>query len=261
MLPNSLRTRGIVFAFLFGPPRVVGRDEASRLHNRVCDKLSVDDFIFRYSTVEPGVKQSSRGFSIVIERPEGRGSFRIVVDHQGAGNPIPIRLLMEYQWPPSAIEVDERFDIASETVFDSLEGEWQRVMAEARIRGQCGVQEGSALKYLTRELLNLSGARAEALGAPVTFASVALHASPAASTADSLDHPARELTVEVLREDPSALYLEFMSRWTQVPVGAPAIQLDSIRTIDKKPSEYIEHARSSLNTWLSTFGGSKGGTR
>lgn len=251
MLPHSLRTRGVTFAFLFGPPRMVERQEASRVHNGVCDELSLDDLTFRYSSAEPGVAERSRGFSIRLERQEGRGLFLVVIDQTGAGN--LMRLLLEYRWPPSDMHVSERFDIASQAVFQALDGNWQRVMAEARIRAQCDVRDKDSLRYLSTDLLRINGQRAEALGSPLTFASVGLHAYPSTPTEDPLDSPSHELTVEILREDPGALYLEMMTRWTQVPVGVRGIEIGSTRPIDQKPSEYIQAGRKAMNHWIDTM--------
>jgi hypothetical protein len=247
MLPNSLRTRGVNFAYLFGPPRMVAREEASRVHNSICDKLKLDDLSFRYSTSEPGIRSSSRGFSIVMERQEGRGAFRIIVD-QAPGN--PIRLLLEYHWPPSDVHVQERFDDGARTVFESLDGPWQRVLAEARVRAQCDVKGADATRFLRDECLGLPAHHLSALGEPVSFVSIGIHVSPGSQTQDPLEGPARELSVEILREDPKALYLELMSRWTQVPVTAGAIPLNTIRPISAAPSDYVTDTSGALNHWL-----------
>ena len=179
MIPESLRTRGVVFAFLFGPPRVVGREEASKLHGAVCDALKTDDIAFRYGAAQPTPKPKSRGFSIELERKEGRGGFRALIDHSGAG--VPVRLFMEFHWPPSPVHVSEQFDVTAEAVFDALEGDWQRVQAEVRVRAQCDVRAGGALGFIQRELVSLNGKRLVALGVVATFASVTLlvgHSEP-----------------------------------------------------------------------------------
>jgi hypothetical protein len=242
---------------LFGPPRVVEREEASRLHGRLCDALKRDDVSFRYNPAEQAVPQQSRGFAIQMERPEGRGGFRVTVDYKGADN--PLRLLMEFHWAPSEVHVHEQFDITAETVFDVLEGEWQKVMAECRIRAQCSTRSGGGLDFLRDELLRLDGRRADALGSPVAFASVNLRALPATQTQDPLANPRRELTAEVLREDPKAVYLELMSQWAQFPVAGKQINLAAIRRIDEKPSSYIEDGTQALRNWVDAFAGDRQG--
>jgi hypothetical protein len=227
---------------------MVEREEASRIHGKVCDLLGRDDIVFRYSTSEQAVKESSRGFSIQMERPEGRGGFKAIVDYKGAGN--PIRLLMEFHWPPSEVHVAEQFDMTTQAVFEGLEGDWQRVMAEARIRSQCSVRGNNALNFMQENLVNLRSNQTEHLGSPVTFASLRVHVSPSVQTRDSLEHPRRELKVEILNEDPKALYLELMSQWSQVPVAGQTIDLTAIRPIDKKPSEYVRDAQQALITWV-----------
>jgi hypothetical protein len=59
MKPNSLRTRAVVFAYLFGPPRYVDRNEAAKVHAAICDALGYDDFSFKYSS--PGAEPLSSG--------------------------------------------------------------------------------------------------------------------------------------------------------------------------------------------------------
>lgn len=253
MLAESLRTRGVYFAFLFGPPRAIERSEASRIHNRICDEFKLDDFAFKYTRAQQGIKDASRGFGIVVERAEGSGKFRIVLDH--AGGTHPIRLLLEYQWPVSAeIDAKERFDMASKAVFDALEGDCRRVLAEARIRAQCGAAGGGAREFITDHLLRLSGDRSSVLGSPLTFASVSLHAAPPDPTNDPLADPMRELTIEVLRDEPKSLYLEFAARWGQAPAGARHIDAAMLRPIDETPSAYLDAAHENLRNAITSLG-------
>jgi len=252
MLPQTLRTRGVNFAFLFGPPRLIERPEASQIHSRICDEFKVDDFVFKYSPLQPAPKTTSRGFSVIIERQEGRGRFRVVIDHPGA--PKPIRLLMEYQWPISPdIDAKERFDMAAKAVFEGLKEPPHRVLAETRIRAQCEAAGGDARAFLSNHLLNLQGNRAAALGAPVTFASFTLQAAPREHTNDPLADPIREVTVEVLREDSKSIYVDFAARWTQAPLGARGMEAVILRPIDQSPSGYVDATHENLRLWVESL--------
>ena len=115
MIPNSLRTRGVLFAYMFGPPRFVRREEASALHGAVCDKLRMDAIGFRYRTIQNPARPSSRGFSIELERKEGRGGFRVTIDNNDLQQ--PIRCLMHSLWPPTFEHVTDYFDQTSQVVF------------------------------------------------------------------------------------------------------------------------------------------------
>jgi hypothetical protein len=159
VLSNSLRTRGIVFAFLFGPPRFVARAEASKVHNALCEKLGYDDISFQYGIVEGTKGPQSKGFSIVCTRKEGRGALLVQVDN--AGVDAPLRLLISHDWPPSLEHVKETFDTAADAVFNSLEGTWQRVLAEVRLRAQCTAQGGSAIGFIRDHLLRLDKDRVD----------------------------------------------------------------------------------------------------
>jgi len=136
MIANTLRTRGIVFAYLFGPPRVVEREEAYKIHRGVCDGLKRDDLSFQYQNPEAR-KPGSRAFSLQFRRKEEREGVAVTIDNQGMQT--PIRLLLEHHWPPSVEHVKETMDSISEAVFQNVEGTWTRVLAEARIRAQCSV--------------------------------------------------------------------------------------------------------------------------
>jgi hypothetical protein len=184
-----------------------------------------------------------------MQRKEGRGGFVLKIDHPGQGQ--PIRLFLQFIWPPSEVHVDERFDDACDAVLNGgLEGKWQRVIAEVRLRAQCDLQAGGSIPFLSRELGTFSKVTENTLGKPISFLTASLHVAPASQPNDPIEAPARELTVEVLREDAKSLYLELVSRWTQVPIMTVPIELDRIRPITAKPSEYIEDARTALRNWI-----------
>lgn len=245
MISDSLRTRGVFFAYMFGPPRFVTREEASKVHGRVCDALGIDDLTFRYgATGSPG-DAASRGFSITVERAEGNGAYKIEVDNQNVRS--PIRMLMSYTWPPSLQEVKERMDFTSEAIFKAMDGEWTRVMAEVRLRAQCNVRGNDALGYLLGQFVRTSPGWLGALGKPLSFASIRLEVEATPPEDDPLAGAKRELVLEVLRDDTRCVYLELMSQWPQVPPAKVVTGLDlgapnAVRTIEQAPSVYMEEA-------------------
>jgi hypothetical protein len=244
MLPNSLRIRGVHFAFLFGPPRFVERAEASEVHGKVCDALKMDDITFRYSSAPASEKPESRGFSIALERKEGRGSFDVTIDNKTVNE--PIRLLLGYTWPPSREDAKQTFDMAAEAAMSSLKGSWHRVLAEVRLLAQCDTREHDGLAFIEETLLGQAKEWLSALGEPLSFCGMRFEVAATPPNEDSLQGPKRELSIEVLREDPGGVYLELMSQWPQIPpmprVQASVANLGQIRQIDRKPSEYIEDA-------------------
>ena len=247
MLAETLTTRAVHFAFLFGPPRVVARPEASTLYDRICDKLRLDDFTFKYTTATQEAAPASRGFLIQLERKEGRGTFGITIDNPNIRN--PVRFLLVYTWPPSLEHVKDQMNLVADTVFDGLEGTWHKVHAEVRLRAQCGVRQASAVDYLRNEVLKLPARWVDSLGQPLTFASLRFDTASGRPAESSLDNPARELTIERLREDPKSLYFELVSKWLQAPnVAAPtgAVDMASLRPIDAEPGEYVQAAHDYL---------------
>ena len=250
MMPNSLRTRGANFAFLFGPARFIKREEASEVHGAVCDALGLDDIGFRYSTSDAGVKPESRGVSIVLERKEGRGAFGVQVDHKGPPHE-PIRLLMAYVWPPTREHLFDQYDAAATAVFEHLKGNWQRVLAEARIRAQCTAQGNDGLAFL-RSMLRLKADAVDGLGS-LSFAGVRFETRSMDFGDSSLDNPKRQLAIELLKEEPSSLYVELVSTWQQLPesIGQRvAVDASRIRPIDRNPQDYLNEAFEFLNTNL-----------
>lgn len=249
MLSRSVRTRGVSFAFLFGPPRYIGREEAARVHGLLCDKLRQDDFTFRYGGTDPSGRKTSRTFSIQLERNEGRGGISISVEH--SGGQVPIRLLMTYNWPPSEQHVKEQFDDASEAVFSALEGDWQKVVAEARLRAECSVGTISALEFIRARCLRLSDDWFQAVGKPQTFVGLQFETGATPVTEDPLEGPTHELKIETLREDARSLYIELMSQWTQVPrtsdPGA-GIDVSRLRPFNLAPSQYIDYSHEHLRS-------------
>ncbi len=249
MKPQSLQTRAIIFAYLFGPPRFISRDEASRIHGAVCTALGHDDFSFRYSTPGPEPVSQSRGFATLMERAEGRGGFKVTVDNKASQE--PVRLLMEYIWPPSVPHATENLDKTARAVFSTLGGTWQKVIAEVRLRAHYSADGNDAAKFMRERVIRLKPTVLD-LEAPVAFASVKLETDPAApKEGDQLFGPKRELTLEVLREDRSCLYADIMCMWPQVaamPVGGQVqIDLRQLRRIGDLPSEYVEHAYDFVN--------------
>lgn len=252
MLSNSLQTREIRFAFMFGPPRLIGRDEAMKIHGAVCDEIGHDDLSFRFSNTEPETTPvQQRGFAIQLTRAEGRGEFVVVIDH--AGGNTPIRFLFTWNWPPSNEHVKEQTDFIEKAIFDTLTGDWQRALAEVLIRAQCDVPSPTAQQFMREKVLRLSDNQYDSLGTPIAMISTRIEIEASKpDVGDSISNPHQNLTIEVLREDPRKLYTEMKTIWPQAPFGGQ-IDLSSLRQIDRKPSEYISAAYDLLSNAVDTI--------
>lgn len=244
---------------------MLSRQEAMQIHDAVCEKLGVDDVAFQYQTTsseqEPdqGPRGESRGFAIQLQREQGRGTFNVTLDKdpnvQDPGRQNPVRFLVQYTWPPTRQHVSEDLDLASEAVFETLGEDWQRVLAEARVRGQVEAQGGSGVDYLAEQVLGFEEADLENLDAPVSFATVG-YETPAQDPAsdDQLSSPKREVTLEVLREDPRSLYVEVVSQWPQFAAQAKGQQVQinpqRLRQFTAVPSDYVEDTVDYIRTVL-----------
>ena len=247
MIDSSILQRGVMFACLFGPPRTLSRQDGMNVHSRICEQLGVDDVSFRYSTTGD---EKSRGFSIQMERAQGRGEFSVTIDNKSIND--PVRLHVGYTWPPSREHVYEDIDLASEATFDAIGSGMNRVLVEARIRAQVESRGGSAANYLAQNVLRLTDSDFEILQAQPNYFAIkyevpAGHPSPG----HPLSNPKRDMSVEALREDPRVLYLELMSQWPQLaPSGTPGggIQIDvsNLRPLGEPPSTYLKEAMGYL---------------
>lgn len=243
MLEKSLQTREIIFAHLFGPPRFIGRDEAYALHPRLCEALAVEDLSFQYKNPESPVGRGARAFNIRLERTEGRGKYEIQVEHPGGRN--PIRLLIRYVWPPSPEHVRQVLNISAEATFGGLGGKWQKVLAEARLRAQCSIQGSDAGRFLQERVFSLPSGWYKSLGEPVIQLSAKMIVAATAHQEDPMAGAKRDLTIEVLQEDPRWLYLELISQWPQLPQAVKAgeeIGPAQVRSVDAEPMEYVDDA-------------------
>ncbi len=238
MLRNSYQTRGLSFAFLIGPPRNLSRQIGMGIHSAVCDVLGVDDIAFKY---QPGESQpSERTFSIHLTREDGRQRFAVEIDQQA--NQQPIRVLLGYEWPVSNKLVFDDFDAACDAAFGVLGDGWQRVLAEARIRGQVHAPGGSAVSFLSRDVLGVSK-EDRRIDERLSFTAIKYETVAADFARGSeLTNPKRDVSVEVLRQDSRSLYVEVMSQWPQVaisPDGTVRVDPGTIRSFQSPPSEYL----------------------
>jgi len=258
MLRNTVRTRAVSFAFVFGPPRFVNREEATRVHNGVCDALGHDDLTFRYNPGDSPGRGSPNGFSIVIGRQEGRGGFEITTDFVPPKLP-GLRLLVHYQFPPSLEHVHEVADSASTAVFDALEGTWQKVMAEVRLRAECDVVGNNAVAFVRDQLCRFDPTQLNALGEPLAFCGVALGIGERPHGGEALAYPKRDVRIEVLRDDSRLVYIETVNQWKQLPeTQNGTINLTelgtTIRPFDERPSDYIRDSHNYLTECVLKLG-------
>lgn len=259
---DAIRTRAVHFAVLAGPPRPVPREVASEVHSSLCDTLRWDDIAFRYRALAVESK-SGAGFEAMFERPEGRGGFKVVLGAETVGAPIKVHFI--HQWPPSLEGTVQLLDPALDAVFSALGklGEWQRVRAEVRIRASANLRTGgTGVEFLQKHLTHVPNGMREALG-EIPFLSFSAETSAAATFDSPLEGPARHIKIEVLREDPSGLYVELVETWPQVPdlVAGQAQKTQmtvTLRPADLAPSEYVRHAYSTLQSCVKAIGSSKG---
>ncbi len=232
MLTNSYRTRGANFAFLVGPPQNLTRRDGMDIHASVCDALGVDDISFKYTPGDGG----NKNFAIHLGREQGRE--KLILEINGPVGDTPLRLFCGAEWPRSAQAAFQDFDIACEAVFGVLGDGWQRVLAEARVRGQVHAKGDSAVSFLSRDVLGLPDEG-------MSFAAFKYETDASDSTPeDPLANPKRDVSIEVLREDPRCVYVEVMSQWPQIATpSGQTVEIDpgKVRAFDSPPSDYLRN--------------------
>lgn len=238
MLTNSYRTRGANFAFLAGPPRDLTRHTGMEIHSAVCEALGADDLSFKYT---PGAKGPDDETPFAIQLGRDQGPEKLAVEINGSVQNTPLRVFFGYEWPRSSELAFQDFDLVCEAVFTVLGDGWQRVLAEARVRGQLHAKGDSAVSYLSRSVLPVVGG-SENVGDPSFVAFKYETVASDFGVEDPMANPKRDVSVEVLRSDPRCIYVEVMSQWPQVAAAdGTTVQIDpdKIRTFESPPSEYL----------------------
>lgn len=239
-MTSHMKSRGITFAYLFGPPRFIRREEAYKVHAALCEELGTEDLSFQYKVPEAkGTQGTETSFMLFERKEQGRGIFRTVLDHMPGGG--PLRLLIQYEWPPPVGIIKDTLDMTAKAVFDNLEGPWQKVHAEVRLRVQCDA--GGSIRFFKDKVYKLSEKWFDSLGSPLVFAASKFRVAASSHDGDPLQGARREVSIEVLTDDPRSLYLELVSQWPQlseVPVLGRAIDPTMVRAFLEKPSEYVE---------------------
>lgn len=235
MKSREMTPRSVSFAYLFGPPRHIARDEAARIHAVVCDRLGLDDISFVYKS-EPGTDDEPGGFGMAFRRTEGKEQFQMTIESQGLR--APMRMLLTTAWPESLKAVETCFDAAAAAAFEALGEGWQKVLVETRLRAHCAAGSGSGSEYLRSELLRFAPAWSDSEAGARASYSVCYKLASSCPEED----PARELQVEPLQADPQSVYLELISRWS---IGAREKGKDIVG-IQGAPTEYLRDSYDCL---------------
>lgn len=244
MLTNSYRTRGVNFAFLAGPPRDLTRHTGMEIHSAICEALGADDLSFKFT---PGDRRpgGEKPFAIHVARDE-RGPEKLAIELNGSVQNTPVRVFCGYEWPRSAELAFQDFDLVCDAIFQVLGDGWQRVLAEARVRGQLHAQGDSAVSFLGDRVLPFV-ANSENTGELSFLAFKYETAASGFPVGDPLANPKRDVSVEVLRDDPRCIYVEVMSQWPQIAVvRREGVQIDpeTIRSFESPPSAYLADTTS-----------------
>ncbi|MCI0589819.1 MAG: hypothetical protein L0323_23645 [Planctomycetes bacterium] len=247
MFENSLRHRGVVFAYLFGPTKDLDRQTGMKLHDAVCKELGYEDLSFRFEKASQETGQ--RGFRVALERREGRGGLTILLE--GRGLQEPLRFLVNQEWPASLEHAEQHVDMASNALWQALGDQWAVVHAEVRMLAQCNSGLPSATDLFRHHWTRPREGALEAIPGRLSFAGLRLEFAPPAEPREVKDAAARSVSLEVLREDPKDLYVEVVSQWSllrpvaEVPGLVVAPSSSELRTT--RPSELVSDSMRFLS--------------
>ncbi|MBI4569931.1 MAG: hypothetical protein HY719_16180 [Planctomycetes bacterium] len=268
MVPDSLRTRGVLFAVVFGPPVNLSRALATAIFNAVCDQLSMD-LTLKYAAPAPHAPQGSKG-EVVLSHQDGRRGLEVRVTSAPDG----IRLVINSEWPEETLDEDiaPRADKVAEAVYQLARPEIQKTGGDlvkgamsTRIRAQVLTPQADAMAFLRQHLVRVPAGWEEATGRKVNLASVRLMLPPRAPGAEAgkgegspAPAPACQAAIEVLAEDPRALYLEISESWSDVrPVVTETGQVlpgnFQLTPMELKPSECLGSTHQSLTQLVKTL--------
>jgi len=194
------------------------------------------------------------------ETGEGRRTDTLTVDtHQGS-----LRIMLDQTWPESFAvgcrKADEVLDAFKESVetFDGCE----IALVEVRLRAQVPIDKGTGKDYLVTKMLGERGRALQELG-NVSFFGVHYEVAPSEGVINGpLDSPGRRVTVEPLRQEEGALYIEVMSNWGRhamrmipgKPGQAELIPGPLSSEAEKpKPTAYLNEVRSYIEELLCPF--------
>ena len=169
-----------------------------------------------------GRKEGSGGIEILIEGPKPR---------------VPRRLLINSAWQLGSAKVpEENMDMIADAFWSEF-GANQILLAEVRIRAQCSSGKPHAGSWFRDSMFRETDL--DSLGGKLAYAGARLEIQPHPS-AEFWDSPKREISLEVLREDPRDIYMDIMSQWQRLPGAGPSWDL----LATAKPSEFIQAAVS-----------------
>jgi hypothetical protein len=259
MLAENIQYRGAIFAALYTPPLLLTRDQATGFYSKVADRV-FPRLELQYTPAEEG-----KPFKVVMkETGEGRRTDTLTVDipvdiHQGS-----LRIMLNQTWPESFAvacrKADEVLDVFGESV-ERL-GECEIVLVEVRLRAQVPIRKGTSKGYLVSKMMGDRAVSLEELG-NVSFFGVHYDVAPSEGVISGpLDSPGRQVTVEPLRQEEGALYMEVMSNWGRhamrmIPGKPGQAELVpgplSVEGETPKPSAYLAEVRSYIEESLCPF--------
>ena len=248
MIADRLQYRSVLYAAVYTPPVRLTRDQAMGLYKKIAEsgfpKLNLE-----YSPDEFKITMEEKG--------EGRRIDKITVDIvQGR-----LRLLIDQAWPESFGVACKKADQIVE-VFGEIVSECEVQISEARVRSQVPVGIASSKDYMISTIMPTASTRLRNLG-QIAFLGLRLQTAPElVGLSSHLDAPAREVTIEPLRQEPGFLYLEVMSNWGRQalrPVPEKPGQAElvpgplSLLSEPLKPSQYLDEVKGYIEDNLCPF--------
>lgn len=255
MLAENIQYRAAIFAALYTPALLLTRDQATGFYSKVADRM-FPKLELQYTPAEEG-----KPFKVVMkETGEGRRMDTLTVDiHQGS-----LRIMLDQTWPESFAvgcrKADEVLDVFGETV--ERFSECEIALVEVRLRAQVPIGKSTGKGYLVSKMMGDRAGSLQELG-NVSFFGVHYDVAPSEGVISGpLDSPGRQVTVEPLRQEEGALYIEVMSNWGRhamrmIPGKPGQAELVpgplSVEGETPKPSAYLAEARSYIEESLCQF--------
>jgi hypothetical protein len=252
MIERNINYRAAIYAALYTPPKGITRESATSLYNDIAQR-AFPKLALAYTPAE-----DEKPFSIVMEqKSEGRRTDTVTVDlYQGL-----LRLQFHESWPDSFDVACKRADEVASAMAQAVP-ECQVQLVEARIRAQVPIPEKSGNDFLISRLMPQKKGAISGLG-PISHFGIRYEVRPDESEMTGpLASPGREVSVEALKQEQGALYIEVMSNWGRVALrmspdmsGQAEIAPGPLSTSAElpPPSSYLGEVKNYIETSLCPF--------
>lgn len=251
MIPESLSSRSLRFAFLFSGRPEMSREQKVRFYEDLTGS-GIELPSFDQKKNEIVLQNVSEGVPPSVTN--------VTVGHYGD----KFRLFVMDDFPASSTKI---FKDTADAALKTFSGIWKDSaqglsLTEVTLRYIVAAEGGNATNYLMKSCLRIPIPAVKALARPLAGVGIRLVSPVCVDSTQKapLANADFNINIETLLEDPSKLYLQVMAKWPSLPLPAarkPDAQTGSLPTFlnpeCRKPSWYIDQVEKYTKEHLIGF--------